>query len=286
MICDKPTWVRDQKYPCNDCEPCRINRRRVWVNRLLLERMNHSEACFVTLTYGPKSIPPDGTLVPDHMSSFLKLLRSRISPRKLRFYGCGEYGDLSERPHYHLILFGVGMMEDQSVAACWSKGFVKVGEATPESMQYVAGYVVKKLLKRGDPNLGGRYPEFSRMSLKPGIGAFAVKHISYELTDTDAGIQEVSEIGSVPNVLSHGRRKYPIGRYLKERIEDAYTQSTGEIIKKPAETPFRVLRMSQGERDLETIRHLKRPQRSEEESRRIAAAAVRKSKSNRSRRYL
>jgi hypothetical protein len=35
-------------------------------------------------------------------------LRKKISPLKIRFFHCGEYGDKTRRPHYHALIFGYG----------------------------------------------------------------------------------------------------------------------------------------------------------------------------------
>lgn len=64
---------------------------------------------------------------------------------KLKFYGCGEYGELDQRPHYHLILFG-WKPGDEIISKIWPFGFVSVKEYLGETTgNYVAGYVQKKL---------------------------------------------------------------------------------------------------------------------------------------------
>lgn len=85
--------------------PCRLNRRRLWTHRLLLEQLKHGDSCFLTLTYDEKHLPEGGSLVPKHAQDFLKRLRSKTN-LKLRYYLVGEYGEDTERPHYHVALFG------------------------------------------------------------------------------------------------------------------------------------------------------------------------------------
>lgn len=60
---------------------------------------------FLTLTYDDKHLPEDGELHYDHVQTFLKNLR-RLCLSRLRFFVCGEYGDLFDRCHWHMILFG------------------------------------------------------------------------------------------------------------------------------------------------------------------------------------
>ena len=80
----------------------------------MLEATQHAESTFVTLTYSEQSLPKlplVGGLLPTlqrkDVVGFLKRLRTNVSPVKFRFFGCGEYGEQTERPHYHLLLFGL-----------------------------------------------------------------------------------------------------------------------------------------------------------------------------------
>ena len=38
----------------------------------------------------------------------MKKLRGRLSPKRVRYFHCGEYGEKFSRPHYHVCLFGFG----------------------------------------------------------------------------------------------------------------------------------------------------------------------------------
>jgi len=39
---------------------------------------------------------------------------------------------------------------------------------------------------------------------------------------TDQGAQEILALGDVPSVLVHGKKKFPVGRYLKTKIREYY----------------------------------------------------------------
>jgi len=166
---------------CGQCMPCRINRRRLWTHRMMLESYKHAENSFLTLTYDDEHLPARGSLDPSHTQKWLKRFRKAIAPRKVRFYLVGEYGDQSQRPHYHAALFGVGpdgivvnneyCSVPDIVSRTWGKGHVMLGSLTSASAQYICGYVTKKMTSKFDPRLNGRYPEFARMSRRPGIGS-------------------------------------------------------------------------------------------------------------------
>jgi len=194
------------------------------MHRLLLEARCHEFSCFPTLTYSPEHLPTDGNgvaqLVPRHASLFLKRLRRKLGPeRPVRYYLVGEYGDETWRPHYHLALYGVATIEAPLIESCWGMGMVYVGELTTESAQYIAGYVTKKMTSKDDGRLGGRHPEFARMSLNPGIGALAVPAVADALNDT-YGAALVAGSSDVPLALMHGRRSLPLGRYLRRRLRE------------------------------------------------------------------
>lgn len=187
----------------------------------MLEAITNSESCFVTLTYSPENVPEGSTLVPKHAQDWLKRLRKNLEPLKVRYFLVGEYGDLTQRPHYHAALFGVGPSLYENVASTWKHGFTMCGDLTLHSAQYIAGYVTKKLTKKDDPKLKGRHPEFARMSLRPGIGANAMSSVRDTLT-TDHGCDLIERLGDVPQSLQHGRKSMPLGRYLRQKLRIAY----------------------------------------------------------------
>ena len=148
---------------------------------------------------------------------FLKRLRERVKPIRFRYFLVGEYGDLTERPHYHAALFGLGREAEPDILAAWGKGLIHVGDLTQKSAQYVAGYVTKKMTQASDPRLKGRYPEFARMSRMPAIGSKAIEAIAASLNDSE-GAGLLHRIGDAPGTVQHGGRKWPLGRVLKEKL--------------------------------------------------------------------
>lgn len=213
-------------FPCGDCPSCRANRRRIWTHRMMLEAMMHEESAFLTLTYSDEYCPLDGSVDPSVLRLFLDRLRKRIYPRRFRYFAVGEYGDRSQRPHYHAALFGFGSclggIAIKGACQCencllvretWGFGHVMLAELNIKTAQYVTGYVAKKLTKPSDLRLQGRHPEFARMSLRPGIGAAAIPDVAsvmmrYKLEDR----------GDVPNALRHGKSELPLGRYLRRLL--------------------------------------------------------------------
>lgn len=156
---------------------------------------------------------------------FMKRLRRSVNGR-IRFVGCGEYGDESGRPHYHLCLFGfmpskhvVG--KDWRACCCevckaWGKGGVSVGFVSDASAAYTVSYVMKGMTKVDDERLKGRTPEFARFSLRPGIGAGAAEVIAAALVD-GAGTLRCG--GDVPNTVRIGA-KLPLGRYIRRKVAE------------------------------------------------------------------
>ena len=162
------------EVPCGKCMACRQQKRKEWSMRVLHESTEYRNKCFTTLTYSDDNLPENGSLVKRDLQLFFKRLRKALPPsQKIRYFACGEYGDTYFRPHYHTILFNLGLGEaDQDIINnAWGKGFIKSGSVTPESIMYVAGYINKKF--SGIPEFEayqaqGREPVFRISSL--GIG--------------------------------------------------------------------------------------------------------------------
>lgn len=173
--------------PCGKCIGCRLERSRQWAMRCCYEASLYSKNCFITLTYNDYNLPFDLSLKPRDLQLFMKRLRKYLDPLKVRFFACGEYGDLNKRPHYHVILFGYSFLDNAELvrsdthtlvyhsaelAKLWPFGYVSVGEFSFESAAYVARYCLKKVNgKQAKEHYNGRVPEFLRCSNRPGIGA-------------------------------------------------------------------------------------------------------------------
>lgn len=194
---------------------------------MVLEAMQHDVSSFVTLTYDDEHLPEDGSLRPVDMQKFIKRLRRQVNG-VIRYFGVGEYGDRSQRPHYHLALFGYPFCVGNAIkvkGACqclscvtvretWGFGHILIGELNIQSAQYITGYVSKKFTRPDDQRLAGRHPEFARMSLRPGIGAGAVPDIASSMMRYD--LEE--KLQDVPIALRHGSKLLPLGRYLRREL--------------------------------------------------------------------
>lgn len=101
----------------------------------------------------------------------------------------------------------------ETIKHLWGKGRIELGTLTEQSAAYIAGYVTKKMTAHDDPRLEGRYPEFARMSLKPGIGASFMHEVASVLLEH--GLENNPD---VPGTLRHGKKVYPLGRYLHQKL--------------------------------------------------------------------
>lgn len=184
------------EIPCGQCIGCRMRRASDWELRVMHESTLHRENCFVTLTYGRDCLPPNASLDHRDFQLFMKRVRKHFRGN-VRFYMCGEYGPLNQRPHYHACLFGVDFRADRIPAGrsasgaeffdspllsrLWGHGRVSVQDLTKETASYCARYIMKKVLGHDsekayesvteDGEVIARRPEYAAMSLRPGIGA-------------------------------------------------------------------------------------------------------------------
>lgn len=175
--------------PCGSCVGCRADRASEWSRRCMHEASLYPRNCFLTLTYSDGHLPDYGFLCPLDLQLFIKRLRKRKGAG-IRFFGCGEYGDVGNRPHYHVLLFncsfedavpcGKSLFESATVSKLWEYGKHTLGECTAASANYVAQYTAKKqygLAAREeyavseDGEVVYKVQPFLRMSNRPGIGA-------------------------------------------------------------------------------------------------------------------
>lgn len=161
MRCTRPITLKEKPnllLRCRKCLSCQIAKRKEWAFRCLKEAEEYKSNSFLTLTYSEENKPYNGLDRRD-LTLFIKRLRKKLSPRKIKYMACGEYGDNTDRPHYHLILFGYDFPDKEYLKTTkkgeiiyfskeldelWGLGLSSIGSVTYASASYVAGYVHKK----------------------------------------------------------------------------------------------------------------------------------------------
>lgn len=207
--CRKPFEKGLEQYGCGQCMPCRINKHRVWVTRLVLEA-SVQPSFFITLTYAPEHLPKEG-LSKQHCQEYLRRLRRLVAPRTVRYFCVGEYGERFGRPHYHLALFGA--LVPREIVQAWPFGIVDVRLLARDSASYICGYIMKGNTKSSEGVAPGQTPEFRLMSRKPGIGATAATQMA-----SSSAKNWWTPKGDVPDSVKMEGRDYPLGRYLREQL--------------------------------------------------------------------
>lgn len=180
MQCTKPLTMAKLgiDVACGKCRACRIQRARHWAARMAHEMPYHKSNTFVTLTYDEEHLPKDGMLDKKVFTDWIKALRREMEPERIKYYGCGEYGDKYGRPHYHAALFGVpleghklqrafprGFFARGGPTNCWENGIVHIDYLCYDACRYVADYIQKKMYGK---KATGRVEPFALMS--NGIG--------------------------------------------------------------------------------------------------------------------
>lgn len=91
------------QVPCGCCRECLADNSKQWAFRILKEASQYENNYFITITYNEDNIPVDRMLDKNFFTDFNKKLKTYLSRKGLksdfRFYGVGEYGSKTARPH-------------------------------------------------------------------------------------------------------------------------------------------------------------------------------------------
>jgi len=178
----------------------------------------HAESSFITLTYDDDHLPDPPWVDKTQLQKYIKRLRWNVAPKKIRYYGVGEYGEKTWRPHYHVIAFGLDRsLHEEPIRRSWkmcSKENLTIGELNPSTARYITGYITKKIQKATGTHAisYGKEDEFRISSTRNGgIGHTAAEKVRLMKESKNYEIPRVKE-------LRVGRKKYPLGRYLEEKV--------------------------------------------------------------------
>lgn len=208
--CITPFTKNGYHLPCGKCYECKARRISAWSFRLSKQAEVSTSAYFLTLTYDTPHLPRTNnnlqTICKRDLQLFFKRLRKLQLPGTIpiKYYACGEYGSITKRPHYHIILFNATI---ESIEKSWQLGQYHVGDVTPASTGYTLKYISKKTLipqfKRDD-----RIPEFSLMSKKMGINYITKNTLKWHKKDL---------LNRMYCPLKDGK-KIAMPKYFKEKI--------------------------------------------------------------------
>jgi len=208
---------------------------------------NHENNCFITLTYNEKHLPNDYSLNHTHVQKFFKKLRKeldKINHPKIKYFMCGEYGDETWRPHYHIMLFGYDFPDKQQVQSLqvdqpyyispflqklWDKGNHTITNASWETAAYVARYVTKKVT--GDKaedhynrliidfnEVTGEMNYFNEVNLKPEYAAMSRGRKKGQAIGA-AWYDKYKKDCFPSNYLIKDGRKIPVPKYYQKLLE-------------------------------------------------------------------
>lgn len=257
----KNSWKGKELYlPCGKCIGCKLMKASQWAIRCMHEASLFNDNSFITLTY--EKVPENGSINVRDWQDFIRELK-RGENKKIRYFMCGEYGELKKRPHYHAILFGydfddrefIGysdsgeeMFKSEKLNKVWNKGSCTVQDVNRKSASYVARYSTKKVYGEFQKDYyEGLKPPFTCMSRKPGIGSGWYEKFKGDIFPLDEFIDEDGVRLAVPRFYDERLKKEDPGLFssIKEKRKNRKKNltplwSNGRMILVDEEDSFRL----------------------------------------------
>lgn len=232
-FCLAPYKLKDQGIyvPCGKCPNCWKRRISAWSYRLRKEMFVSSSTCWPTLTYNEDHVPREnGKMLlwkPDLQDFFKRLRKAQIekhgcivnkdgvSCSGIKYFAVGEYGGITCRPHYHVLLFNADV---ELVTKAWMMrkdtiGNVQFGQVTEASIGYTLKYMCKAPHKVDDD----RPPQFCLMSKGLGASYLTEEMISWH----KANLEDRMYCSDVDG------KKVCMPRYYKKKV---YSDSEREVV--------------------------------------------------------
>lgn len=164
--------IEEVKVKCGKCFTCQKERSQAWAIKLINENYYHRKKSFITLTFdnaillkGNKyGANPSFVFHIDnskkYFQKFMKRLRKHYKDRRITYFRVSEYGEVTKRPHIHVILWGTNFEEDRqkykksksgyiqyispTLQKLWDCGICTIQDINNNNTIYTAQYVIKK----------------------------------------------------------------------------------------------------------------------------------------------
>lgn len=267
MSCISPMQIKSAegsiKYvPCRHCVGCTIKKiqdlRIYGTAEQTFQALKGRSSSFIRLSYNDANLPViyngelkrlgelvqngkvptnfDMTLLKTDFQNFMKRVRQDIArkydQRKIKYMYCGEYGDEGNRPHYHIVLFGVSPLEAKVIIGKqWNFGFIDYKPLESGAIRYISDYMFNDVfgeLREQKYTSKGIEPPFLHRSKN--IGTHYLKQFE------DSGLVKID--GTKKAFPYYYKKKYGVtaDKYIKK---DELLQYMQESIKKSEEYVIR-----------------------------------------------
>ena len=154
--------------PCGKCESCKSNKAKEWAIRCELEAKEHKYNYFITLTYDDFHLAKASK---KDLDDFLDRLEGRGHKNTFKYLAAQELGELTERLHYHLVLFcdfeidliepvklgGFYHFHSKLLGNTWKFGLHDISPFQFNCARYVAKYTMKDSKLYMSRNIGKTY---------------------------------------------------------------------------------------------------------------------------------
>lgn len=212
----RPIYSKSGKYDgcvitkCGKCVECLKDRQRDWRFRLSFEFNRKGQYTYlVTLTIDnpslyhfrscslcKKEVCKDKLTPTIALQKFHKRLRKALNPIHLRYFVVSEYGEKTQRLHFHCLYFTdkklIPSKFNEIITKKWTYGFTSCKQVSDyKGINYCTKYLVQPQVE------GGWFPRIFLTSKNPAIGAS--KEILLKIKK------------NVPNLQKDTR--YPLGGY-------------------------------------------------------------------------
>lgn len=237
MACCKDFKINSTRYsnisykiPCRYCMNCRIDRRNQWKARAEYEFKKHISGAFVTFTYDEINLPIirgndeklRATLKKQDAIDFIHRLRKYIEyheetqnilrQKNFTYLGVGEYGENGEifnRPHFHILFFGLDFKYNQELFLQeWNKGFIDSLPILNGGIAYVLKYMDKQIM--GKENI---FDNYTRYHLEP------PKQFQSKGFGSDLYYTNYTNIKENNGTIKSGMKRIPVPQYYKSKMK-------------------------------------------------------------------
>lgn len=241
MQCFHTLYIRGPDYEgpvaCGKCFACQSNKRKSWFMRIKYEMLDSVNSYTVTLTYDNEHLPKvvpffdfDPLLEPfkkpwfyhpfDYRDVQLFFKRLRKEGLKFRYFGVGEYGAKTARPHYHIIFFfdyPISRIRFQTaVVKQWDKGReIVVDETDDDCIGYTLKYCMKFYnVKQPSPKIF--------CSKRPFIGHSYFKETTINYLRSNPTVIVNTQVGKLrlPRLFVDKIFDDDMKEYIKENLND------------------------------------------------------------------